>query len=121
MPRRIRPGRVRRRLAVAFVAVAGLSAGVLAVGSYLRVQQDRLSESLDRAKTSVQFQLGTLAPSFLPLTVERNVDELLRSFEHADQHVVLVIPGGTAAFASNSSFAPPIPPGLAGVVRQGDL
>jgi hypothetical protein len=45
----IRPGRLRRRLTIAFVMVGGLSAGALALGSYLVVRHDRLDESAGRA------------------------------------------------------------------------
>ena len=40
---------VRRRLVVAFVLVAGLVTGALAVGSYLLVRNSRESESVSRA------------------------------------------------------------------------
>jgi signal transduction histidine kinase len=42
---RIRPGRIRRRLTVAFVLVGGLSTGALALGSYLLVRHSRLQDS----------------------------------------------------------------------------
>ena len=45
----IRTGRLRRRLTIAFVMVGGLSAGALALGSYLVVRHDRLDESASRA------------------------------------------------------------------------
>ena len=41
----IRPGRLRRRLTIAFVLVGGLSAGALALGSYLVVRHARLDDS----------------------------------------------------------------------------
>jgi signal transduction histidine kinase len=45
----IRPGRLRRRLTIAFVLVGGLSAGALALGSYLVVRHARLDDSSGRA------------------------------------------------------------------------
>jgi two-component system sensor histidine kinase MtrB len=45
----IRPGRLRRRLTIAFVLVGGLSAGALALGSYLVVRHARLDDSSSRA------------------------------------------------------------------------
>jgi len=119
MPRRIRPGRLRRRLAIAYVLVAGISAGALALGSFLLVRHDRLSDSLSRAKDSVTFQLGTLAPNFLPLT-EKNIEDLKTSFEHTDQHIVLVTRGDVVV-PSNTSFDPPIPSGLQRLVQRGQI
>src|SRR4030095_10245004 len=40
--RGVSPGRLRRRLTIAFVLVAGVSAAVLALGAYLMVRQARL-------------------------------------------------------------------------------
>jgi two-component system sensor histidine kinase MtrB len=49
LPTPIRTGRLRRRLAIAFVLVGGLSAGALAVGSYVVVRRARLDDSTSRA------------------------------------------------------------------------
>jgi signal transduction histidine kinase len=48
-PASIRPGRLRRRLTIAFVLVGGLSAGALALGSYFVVRHARLDDSQSRA------------------------------------------------------------------------
>jgi two-component system, OmpR family, sensor histidine kinase MtrB len=118
VPRRIRPGRLRRRLAIAFVLVAGISAGALGLGSFILVRQARLNDSLSRAKDSVAFQLGSLAPTFVPLT-EENIDRLKTSFERADQHVVLIA-NGNPVF-SNSSFEPDVPSGLQARAQAGEI
>jgi signal transduction histidine kinase len=117
MPRRIRPGRLRRRLAIAFVLVAGISAGALALGSFLLVRNARLADSLSRAKNAVTFQLK-LAQSFEPLT-EDSIDRLGGSFEQTDQHIVLITGGNVVA--SNPSFNPDIPADLQALVRSGEL
>src|SRR5439155_2152639 len=104
--------------AIAFVLVAGVSAGALAIGSYLLVQNARLSDSLTRARDSVQFQLTSLAPSFLPLT-EESIDRLKTSFEHTDQHAVLITNGNLVA--SNASFELNPPPSLRATVQRGLL
>jgi len=119
VPRRIRPGRLRRRLAVAFVVVAGVSAGALAVGSFLLVRGARLSDSLARAKTPVTFQLNLAAHTFEPLT-EQSIDSLDASFEQTDQHVVLITNGDNVV-ASNQSFDPVISSSLRGSVQRGQL
>ena len=57
-PTPIHTGRLRRRLAIAFVLVGGLSAGSLAVGSYLVVRHSLLSDSTDRALTQAHVNLA---------------------------------------------------------------
>ena len=48
-PTPIRPGRLRRRLTIAFVLVGGLSTGALAVGAYFVSRHARLDDSQSRA------------------------------------------------------------------------
>src|SRR5207244_3603482 len=55
------PRRLRRRLTVAVVLVAGLSAGALALGSFLLVRRARLQDSLDRAKAEATLDLRQAA------------------------------------------------------------
>src|SRR5215207_1799642 len=113
----VAPGRLRRRLTIAFVLVAGVSAGALAAGSFLLVQQARLAESLARAESDARFQL-VVAQQFVPLNAEKGA-QLLASFEQTGHHVVLV--NGRVAVASNSAFDPPRTAGLGAAVRAGDL
>src|SRR6266542_2981533 len=87
--RAVPPGRLRRRLTVAFVLVAGVAAAVLAVGSYLMVRQARLDDSVQQAAVDARYQL-VLAREFLPLEDERRAS-LLASFEHSGRHVALVV------------------------------
>jgi signal transduction histidine kinase len=96
------PGRLRRRLTVAFVLVAGVSAAVLAAGAYLMVRQARLDDSLQQAAVDARYQL-IVARQFLPLDDERAAS-LLASFENSGRHVLLTTGTGTAA--SNDTFAP---------------
>src|SRR5438093_12237985 len=117
MPRRIHPSRLRRRLAIAFVLVAGISAGALALGSFLLVREARLAESRDRAEDQTRFDL-LLAQRSVPLD-EPKAQELLTSFEKTDLHVSLV--RGNVATPSNTSFAPPIPADLRQLVQRGNL
>ena len=53
----IRPGSLRRRLTIAFLLVAGLSAAALAVASYAIVREARLSDSVDRSVEQSRFNL----------------------------------------------------------------
>jgi two-component system sensor histidine kinase MtrB len=84
----VQPGRLRRRLTVAFVAVAGVSMAALATGSYVMVSRARFADSLSRAATDVRYQL-VLAHDFLPLD-ETSRQNLLGSFEGSGRHIVLV-------------------------------
>ncbi|MFE9655017.1 ATP-binding protein [Micromonospora sp. NPDC006431] len=113
---RVTPGRLRRRLVIAFVLVAGVSAGALAGGSYLMLRQARFDGSLQRAAADARYQL-VLAAQFLPLTDTRRAD-LLASFEQNGRHVLLVA-GDTQA--SNPRYAPTPGPALRDAVAAGQL
>ncbi|HCT81608.1 MAG TPA: two-component sensor histidine kinase [Micromonosporaceae bacterium] len=98
--RAVQPGRLRRRLTIAFVLVAGVSTAALAIGSYLLVRQARFDDSLARAAGDVRYQL-VLAQQFLPLDAERSTN-LLASFESSGHHVVLI--AGDEVTPSSSAF-----------------
>lgn len=105
--RAVQPGRLRRRLTIAFVLVAGVSTAALAIGSYLLVRQARFDNSLARAAGEVRYQL-VLAQQFLPLGEERSAN-LLASFESSGHHVVLItgdeVTPSSAAFSAVPSTA----------------
>ena len=115
--RAVPPGRFRRRLTVAFVIVAGTSAAVLAIGSYLMVRQARLDDSLQQAAAEARYQLA-LAHQFLPLDDERSAS-LLASFEGSGRHVLLI--NDAAAVPSNPAFAPAPGSQLRAVAAAGEL
>ncbi|NJP30945.1 sensor histidine kinase [Micromonospora thermarum] len=110
------PGRLRRRLTVAFVLVAGVSAGLLAGGSYALLRQARFDASVQQAAADARYQL-VLAGQFVPLTAQRRGD-LLASFEGSGRHVILV---DGEAYPSNPSYAPPLGAGLRATVAAGQL
>ena len=112
----VRPGRLRRRLTIAFVLVAGVSAGVLAGGSYLLLRQARYDASLHAAAADARYQL-VLAGQFLPLTEQRRA-ELLTSFEGSGRHVVLVADG---TWPSHPAYVPPLSERLRATVAAGQL
>ncbi|GIJ26656.1 two-component sensor histidine kinase [Micromonospora qiuiae] len=116
LPDTVRPGRLRRRLTIAFVLVAGVSAGVLAGGSYLLLRQARHDASLHAAAADARYQL-VLAGQFLPLTEQRRA-ELLTSFEGSGRHVVLV---AGDAWPSHPAYAPPLGDQLRATVAAGQL
>jgi signal transduction histidine kinase len=53
----VQPGRLRRRLTLAFMLVAGISAAALAAGSYLVVRQARLDDSVNRSLEQARLNL----------------------------------------------------------------
>jgi two-component system sensor histidine kinase MtrB len=113
------PGRLRlrRRLTIAFVLVAALSAAAVASSSYLLVRQAWLADSLDRADQDARFQLA-LAEQFRPLDAARSAS-LLDSFARSDRPVVLVLDG--VAEPSDPALAPPVPDRLRAAVAGGEL
>ncbi|NUR51985.1 MAG: HAMP domain-containing histidine kinase [Hamadaea sp.] len=115
--RAVPPGRLRRRLTIAFVLVAGISAGALAAGSYLLVRQARLDDSLQQTASDVRPQL-IAARQFLPLDGERQ-DNLLAAYESSGRHVVLVADEETTA--SNPAYAPVLSPALRAEVAAGRI
>jgi signal transduction histidine kinase len=114
--RAVSPGRLRRRLTIAFVLVAGISAGLLAGGSWLLLRQTRLDASLHQAAADVRYQL-VLAGQFLPLTDQRRT-ELLASFEGSGRHVVLV---DCDVLPSHPAYAPTLDAPLRATVAGGEL
>ncbi|WP_341715589.1 HAMP domain-containing sensor histidine kinase [Micromonospora sp. FIMYZ51] len=115
-PEAMTPGRLRRRLTIAFVLVAGVSAGVLAGGSYLPLRQARYDASLHAAAADARYQL-VLAGQFLPLT-EPHRTALLTSFEGSGRHVVLV---AGQSWPSHPAYAPPLGEQLRRTVAAGQL
>ncbi|MCF0097409.1 cell wall metabolism sensor histidine kinase WalK [Micromonospora sp. MH99] len=114
--RAVAPGRLRRRLTIAFVLVAGVSAGLLAGGAAVVLRQSWLDASLRQAAADARYQL-LLAGEFLPLTEQRGT-ELLASFEGSGRHVVLV-DGQTRA--SHPAYAPALGTRLRASVADGQL
>ncbi|TNH23033.1 HAMP domain-containing histidine kinase [Micromonospora orduensis] len=114
--RAVSPGRLRRRLTIAFVLVAGVSAGLLAGGTGLLLRQSWWDASLHQAAADARYQL-VLAGQFLPLTEQRST-ELLTSFEGSGRHVVLV-DGSTRP--SHPAYAPTLGGQLRTAVAAGHL
>jgi signal transduction histidine kinase len=118
VPRRIRPGRLRRRLAISFVLVAGISAGALALGSFLLVRQSRLDESLDRNAGTALSRLRLAAQQFLPLD-ESRIDGLLAGVRDEGLGGVVIHDGVAASL--DESFPSLIAASLTSEVRSGRL
>jgi signal transduction histidine kinase len=110
-----RRGGLRRRLVVAFVLVAAVSAGALAVASYLLVRQARLQGSLTASAAEARQDLNLAAT-----ITYREAGGFVRAYEQRGTHAVLIFSGGRRV-ASDAQVNPPIPPVLRGFVRRGQL
>ncbi len=112
---RIGSGGLRRRLVVAFVLVATVSAGALAVASYLLVRQARLDGSLAASAAEARQDLNLAASITYPES-----GDFVRAYEQRGTHAVLIFPGGRKV-VSDAQVNPPIPAALQGLARQGQL
>lgn len=118
----IRPGRLRRRLTIAFMLVAGLSGAALAAGSYLVARESRLDDSVERALDQSRFNLE-LASSVLasPQSRTEAVRQLLDALERRSGFSTAVRVEGQDFSSSISIRAAQAPPGLVAQVRRGQL
>lgn len=110
----MRRGGFRRRLIVAFVLVAAVSSGALAVASYLLVRQARLTDFLHEKQFVATVDLEQARG--LPPTV--NPAEFLRSYQGTP--AILDFPGRTR-IASDPRVNPPIPGAVQQLVDAGQL
>jgi signal transduction histidine kinase len=118
----IRPGRLRRRLTIAFMLVAGLSGAALAAGSYLAARESRLDDSVERALDQSRFNLE-FASSVLasPQSRTEAVRQLLDALERRSGFATAVRLEGQD-FSSSISIRPAqAPPDLVAQVRRGQL
>jgi signal transduction histidine kinase len=119
-PRRsVQTGRLRRRLTAAFVLIAGLSTGALAVGSFVLVRQSRLSDSVARAEREALFDL-TLAAGLSEELRQADLQAFVSRYEQ-ERQVPAVLLIGNQRFASRPGLTVTISPGLQSVVRRGEL
>jgi signal transduction histidine kinase len=114
-------GRLRRRLTIAFMLAAGLSAAALAAGSYLLVRDSRLDDSLDRsleqARTTLVLAATILGGSSDPATA----DQLVTALERRAGFEAVVIEDGEATSTSLSLGEAQVPEDLRALVGQGGL
>jgi two-component system, OmpR family, sensor histidine kinase MtrB len=113
------PRRLRRRLTVAFVVVAAVSAGVLAAGSYLLVQQGRLRDSANRSVSQARLNLIFAGDNLPEHPSRREVAAVLDAFVGGGFETVLVV--GTRQFPSVPSVADRLPPDVRELVVRNRL
>src|SRR5215472_13951466 len=97
------PGGLRRGLVIAFVLVAAVSAGALAVASYVLVRQARLQGSLSASAVQAKEDLNLAAAITYP-----EAAGFVQAYEQRGTHAVLIFPAGRRV-VSDSRVNPPIP------------
>jgi signal transduction histidine kinase len=117
----VRAGRLRRRLMFAFALVAGLSAAILAVSSYLIVREARLSDSVDRGLEQGRFNLVLAGDSLGAHPTPTQTSELLDAYERRGAFSVVGRTDGRS-FSSSLSLGPAqVPADLKRLVTNGQL
>jgi two-component system sensor histidine kinase MtrB len=114
--RGVAPGRLRRRLAIAFVLIAGVATGALAVGSYLVVRSSRLDDSAQRAVSQSRFNLRFAAD-------QPSVSQLLAAYDTRGDFCTVVVPSSGAAQRSDLTCpgVRQVPDDLRRLVAEGQL
>jgi len=113
--KRPRSGGLRRRLVVAFVLVAAVSAGALAAASYLLVRQARLDGSLSTSAVKAREDLNLAAN--ISYSEGRS---FVRAYEQRGTPAIFIFPGHPQ-IPSSPRLNPAIPPALQGRVHEGQL
>ena len=116
-PRAIRPGRLRRRLTLAFALTAGIAAAALAAGSFLLVREARLDDSRDRAVEQTRFNL-VLAAEVLPAD---GPEALLDAYARRGSFETVLQVEGESYPSSLSLSIEQVPPDLRALVARGQL
>jgi signal transduction histidine kinase len=115
--REIYPGRLRRRLTLAFALTAGIAAAALAAGSFFVVREARLTDSRDRALEQSRFNL-VLAAEVLPT---EGPEALLEAYERRGSFETVLVVDGTSYPSSLSLGEEQVPADLQKLVREGQL
>lgn len=102
------PARLRRRLAIMFVAVAGASAGALAIGAAVTTQSYRIDQFNDRAQLNVQRDIRLLAAG----APSEAVAARLRDIGRPGGSAVVVIEDGVVVTSVDSLTVGEIPSGM---------
>ena len=117
--RRIQPGRLRRRLTIAFVLAVGLSAASLAAGSYFVVRQNLLHDSVEAGLAQARQNL-VLAPRYLHGGPD-DVNRLLAAYRLRGDFLTVGRARGRAFSSSFSVGVRQVPADLRTLVRSGRI
>jgi signal transduction histidine kinase len=116
-PRAIHPGRLRRRVILAFALSAGVAAAALAAGSFLLVREARLDDSRDRALEQSRFNL-VLASEVLPA---EGPEALLDAYARRGSFETVLVVDGEDFPSSLSVGEEQVPEDLRDLVAKGQL
>jgi two-component system, OmpR family, sensor histidine kinase MtrB len=117
----IRPGRLRRRLTIAFLLVAGLSGAALAVASYAIVREARLSDSVDRALEQSRFNIVFANETLTRNPSAQEVDQLLAAYQRRGGFETVGAAGPRRFSSSVSVGLQEVPASLRELVADGKL
>ena len=117
LPRVHHPGRLRRRLALAFALTAGIAAAALAAGSFFLVRDARLDDSVKRSLDQTRFNL-VLASETLSAG---GPDELLEAYERRGGFDTVLLQNDRSFPSSLSLGEEQVPEDLRALVANGQL
>jgi signal transduction histidine kinase len=117
----IRPGSLRRRLTIAFMLVAGLSAAALAVASYAIVREARLSDSVDRSLEQSRFNLVLANETLTQNPSPQEINQLLAAYERRGGFETVGTTDGRRFSSSVSVGLQEVPAELRSLVASGKL
>jgi signal transduction histidine kinase len=117
LPRVHHPGRLRRRLALAFALTAGIAAAALAGGSYFLVRDARLDDSVERSLDQTRFNLVLAAETL----ASGSPDELLEAYERRGGFETVLLVNDRSFPSSLSLGEEQVPEDLEGIVADGQL
>jgi two-component system sensor histidine kinase MtrB len=112
---------MRRRLTIAFMLAAGISAAALAVSSYLIVRDSRLDDSLDRSLEQARATLVLAATILAGSSDPAATEELIGALERRAGFDAVVIAEGEAISTSLSLGEAQVPPDLRATVQDGGV
>jgi two-component system sensor histidine kinase MtrB len=115
--RTVQPGRLRRRLTLAFMLVAGISAAALAGGSYLVVRQARLDDSLDRSLEQARLNL-VVGAELLP---DEGPPAVLDAYARRGSFATVLVANGQDFPSSLSVGLAQVPGGIRRIVAEDQL
>jgi signal transduction histidine kinase len=113
--------RIRRRLAIAFMVVAGLAAGALAVGSYLVVREARLEDAVDRSLDQTRFNLLLAADALAGSSAPADARAVVATLRGRGDFETVALAEGAAFVSGPTVSRRTVPSDLRGVVRSGQL
>jgi len=115
-PRGWSGGGLRRRLTITFTLAVGVSAALLAAGSYFVVRHNLQADSTDRSAAQARRNL-IVAPTYL----REGHNALLDAYERGGEFLTVGVQGGRPFSSSFSVGTRQVPADLREIVKRGDL